>query len=417
MSTAQRRRFLLPGLILLAAFAGLGIGIARVATALYSVELRASEFELGLIAAAQGVGILFTSLPTGILVQRHGPFLPLCVGSLLCGLAYCLTPAVPTVWFLLAATAFVSFVMPLRFVSLNTVFLQQIEFVGAARAGWFRGAHMTGFLLIGPLLGVLLLERLGFTGAYLAIGATFFAALAVTPIAVERRRAMAQGTGPRPALNWREVGAQLRLLASEPELRRTSLFEFFTQAVSAFFSFFIVIIALRDYGFSEHKAALLLTFEGALFVASLFLAGVLLARWGMKRFYLASFAVLAIALLLLSRQWGAPLLWLASGLLGIGLGTVYIGNFMTYARIGERLGMGRISGLSGLVGPSGGFFGSLLGGSAGGLWSLQAIFLPMGAICLLFLWQVFRLEKRPAEADAAAVAVAEISRFKEEGAA
>ncbi|MDR1063013.1 MAG: MFS transporter [Azoarcus sp.] len=416
--TTERRRFLLPGLILLAAFAGLGIGIARVATALYSVELRASAFELGLIAAAQGVGILFTSLPTGILVQRHGPFLPLCAGSLLCGLAYCLTPAVPTVWFLLAATAFVSFVMPLRFVSLNTVFLQQIEFVGAARAGWFRGAHMTGFLLVGPLLGVLLLERLGFTGAYLAIGATFFAALAVTPFAVERRRTMAQGAaGPRPALSWREVGAQLRLLASEPELGRTSLFEFFTQAVSAFFSFFIVIIALRDYGFGEHEAALLLTFEGASFVASLFLAGMLLARWGMKRFYLASFAVLAASLLLLSRHWGAPLLWLASGLLGVGLGTVYIGNFMTYARIGERLGMGRVSGLSGLIGPAGGFLGSLLGGSAGGLWRLQAIFLPMGALCLLFLWQVFRLEKRPAEEGAAAIEPPEISRFKEEGAA
>jgi len=412
----ERRRFLLPGLILLAAFAGLGIGIARVATALYSVELRASEFELGLIAAAQSVGILFTSLPTGILVQRHGPFLPLCAGSLLCGVAYCLTPAVPTVWFLVAATAFVSFVMPLRFVSLNTVFLQQIEFVGAARAGWFRGAHMTGFLLVGPLLGVWLLERSGFVGTYLAIGLTFFVAFAVTPIAVERRRAMTHGTtGQRPALNWREVGTQLRLLASEPELRRTSVFEFFTQAVSAFFSFFIVIVALRNYGFSEHEAALLLTFEGATFVASLFLSGMLLARWGLKRFYLASFALLGVALLLLGRQWGAPLLWVASGLLGVGLGTVYIGNFMTYARIGERLGMGRVSGLSGLIGPTGGFLGSLLGGTAGAWWGLQTIFLPLGAACLLFLWQVLRLEKRPTEDDDG-VATPEISRFKEEGA-
>ncbi|MDR2031024.1 MAG: MFS transporter [Azoarcus sp.] len=389
MSDPRQRSRIVP-LILLASFAGLGIGIARVATTLYSIELHASEFQLGVIAAAQSVGILFTSLPVGILVQRHGPFVTLCLGSLLCGLAYAVTPAVAGIWFLVACTAFVSFVMPLRFISLNTLFLQQMEFVGAARAGWFRGAHMTGFLLVGPLLGVSLLELFHFSGAYFAIALTFFATIVVAPLAVDRHRKMPNAGGQRPRLDWNEIASQLRLLFTEPELGRTSLFEFFSQCVTAFYGFFIVIIAIQNYHFSEHEAALLLTFEGGAFVASLFLTGAFVTRWGIKRFYQVCFAALAVSLLLLSQQWGAWTLWGASGMLGLTLGMLYIGNFMIYARIGEKLGMGRVSGISGLLGPGGGFLGSMLG-SVGGLWSLQTLFLPMGLLCLLFFWQVRHL--------------------------
>ncbi|MDR1660994.1 MAG: MFS transporter [Azoarcus sp.] len=405
-------------IVLLACFAGLGIGIARVATSLYSIALQASEFQLGVIAAAQSVGILFTSLPVGILVQRHGPLLPLCIGSLSCGLLYAATPAVPSIWFLVLCTTLVSVVMPMRFISLNTVFLQQTKAVGAARAGWFRGAHMTGFLLIGPPLGVLLLERFGFGGAFLAIASTFLATFFVAFRAVGRHSPDAANDGKRPVLGWKEIGAQLRLLRVTPDLGRTSLYEFFTQSVSSFFGFFIVVIALQNYRFSSHEAAMLLTFEGGTFVAALFLTGMLLNRWGRKRFYQASFLLLASSLLLLVPQKGALLLWAASALLGAGLGMVYIGNFMAYARIGETLGMGRISGLSGLIGPMGGFAGSLLGGWLGGLWGLQTLFLPMGLVCLLFFWQVCRSAagngvRRAADANAQAREPSVISSFEE----
>ncbi|MDR1461665.1 MAG: MFS transporter [Azoarcus sp.] len=383
-------------IVLLACFAGLGIGIARVVTSLYSIELRASEFQLGLIAAAQSVGILFTSLPVGIFVQRHGPFLPLCAGSLSCALLYGATTAVPDIWFLMLCTTLVSVVMPMRFISLNTVFLQQTEAVGAARAGWFRGMHMAGFLLAGPPLGVFLLERFRFGGAFFAIASTFLATFFVAFRALDRHSQMPQGDGKRPVLGWKEIGSQLRLLASMPDLGRTSLYEFFTQSVTSFFGFFIVVIALSNYGFSSHEAAMLLTFEGGTFVAALFLSGALLSRWGRKRFYQLSFLLLAFSLMLLAAQKGAFLLWAASGSLGVGLGMVYIGNFMTYARIGETLGMGRVSGLSGLIGPTGGFAGSLLGGWLGSLWGFQTLFLPMGLVCLLFLLQASRLKVRKA---------------------
>ncbi|MDR2091704.1 MAG: MFS transporter [Azoarcus sp.] len=401
-------------IVLLACFGGLGIGIARVATSLYSVELQASEFQLGLIAAAQSVGILFTSLPVGILVQRHGPFLPLCIGSLSCGLVYSITPAVPSIWFLVLCTTLVSVAMPMRFISLNTIFLQQAKTVGAARAAWFRGTHMAGFLLVGPPLGVLLLEQFRFSGAFLAIALTFLATFLVAFRATDQHSRMPQNDGKRPVLGWKEIANQLRLLFAMPDLGRTSLYEFFTQSVTSFFGFFIVVIALRNYRFSSHEAAILLTVEGGTFVAALFLSGTLLNRWGRKRFYQVSFSLLAAALLLLAPQKGALLLWAASGLLGIGLGMVYIGNFMAYANIGETLGMGRVSGISGLIGPTGGFAGSLLGGWLGSLWGFQTLFLPMGLVCLLFLWQVSRRRKKvTGGADGQACETPGISSFEE----
>jgi MFS family permease len=415
--SAPSRRPAFGWIVLLACFGGLGIGIARVATSLYSIELQASEFQLGLIAASQSVGILFTSLPVGILVQRHGPFLPLCIGSLSCGLVYAVTPAVPSIWFLILCTTLVSVAMPLRFISLNTIFLQQTKAIGAARAGWFRGAHMTGFLLAGPILGALILERFRFSGAFLAIASTFVATFFAAFRAVDRHSRMPQNDGKRPVLGWKEIASQLRLLFAMPDLGRTSLYEFFTQSITGFFGFFIVVIALRNYGFSSHDAAMLLTLEGGTFVAALFLSGTFLTRWGTKRFYQLSFSLLAAALLLLAPQEGALLLWAASGLLGVGLGMVYIGNFITYAHIGETLGMGRVSGISGLIGPTGGFAGSLLGGWLGSLWGFQTLFLPMGVVCLLFLWQVSRRRERGKAAeggeDGQACEMSRISSFEE----
>ncbi|MDZ4210281.1 MAG: hypothetical protein U1C59_01050, partial [Methylotenera sp.] len=79
--------------------------------------------------------------------------------------------------------------------------------------------------------------------------------------------------------------------------------------------------------------------------------------------------------------------------LALGLGMLHIVNFTVYARVGNRHGMGRISGLTALVGPTGGFFGSLLGGWLGHVYSLQALFLPMGLIFLWLIWFVQDLPK------------------------
>ena len=76
------------GFIFLTSFAGIGIGIARVATSLYAVDLHANELQMGVISAAQSIGILFMALPVGILIQQWGATRLFVLGSTMGGVMY-----------------------------------------------------------------------------------------------------------------------------------------------------------------------------------------------------------------------------------------------------------------------------------------------------------------------------------------
>ena len=172
LNIVEKNRLLL-AFMLGASTAGIGVGTAQIAVSLYAVHIHASEVQLGLIAAAQSIGILLMGIPTGILINRFGPLLLFALGSLLAGLWYGLIPAVGQVWFLLGCIVLVSFCMPLRFISLNTVFMSQLNRLGTVKAGWFRGTHMIGFMLLGPLLAVWLSNHLAPSGVVWVIGLLF----------------------------------------------------------------------------------------------------------------------------------------------------------------------------------------------------------------------------------------------------
>ena len=76
------------------------------------------------------------------------------------------------------------------------------------------------------------------------------------------------------------------------------------------------------------------------------------------------------------------LLWFGSLALGLGLGTLQIANLTRYARVGHRVGHGKVSGINALAGPTGGILGNLCGGIIGGFFSLQAVFLAFAAVLL-----------------------------------
>jgi hypothetical protein len=145
---------------------GVSVGMAQITTSLYAVHLGASATLLGMIAGAQSLGVIFASLPVGVLIDRFGPTRPFLTGTVLVGAVYAILPLGGSALWLLSCTAFVSFAMPLRFVSLNTVFLEQLASIGEARAGWYRGTHMLGMFLIGPLAGAALVSAFGFASTY-----------------------------------------------------------------------------------------------------------------------------------------------------------------------------------------------------------------------------------------------------------
>ncbi|MCU4576361.1 MFS transporter [Acinetobacter courvalinii] len=363
------------GFIGLALCTGLGIGIAKIVTSLYAVQLAANEFEMGLIAAVQSLGILLIGLPIGLLVQRYGPKTMFVLGSFLAAVVYVTVPFYPAVWSLILATFLVGLCMPMRFVSLNTVYMQHLKSIGAARAGWFRGTHMMGFFLVGPLLAVSLVSAVGFSGAFWWIAGLFVLPILFAPLAF--------GAGPTEinqaerdgAFSLAVIAKQLVLLKQDQALRRTSLIEMASNAVMAYYGFFIIVIAIKDFGLGETIAASLVTLQGAVFVVALFTTGALLTRWGIKRFYQTGFAFVAVASAMLGIPKISVLLWVGAVILGLGLAMLHIVNFTMFANVGERLGMAKVSGLTAMAGPAGALLGSIVGGWLGHYWGLQSMFL------------------------------------------
>ena len=357
----------LASFILLATLAGIGVGLAKVTTALYAISLQATPLQLGLIAAAQTAGLLLTSLPCGVLVERLGPLRLFVLGSLLAGAVYQLVPLVPHPLYLLALTLLAGLCMPCRFVSLNTVFMQQLAQMGEARAGWFRGSQMIGLLLIGPTLAALLVEWRGPAGSWSLIGLAFALPVLLAPQVLRRYPAQRRSA---ERLSLAAVARPLGLLRGDASLRGNCLLDFCVQAAAMFFAFFIVAITVQDYGWSAQQAAALLSAHGVAFILALFLLG---RRFGARS--RASLLLCIAALLTLGLAGQAPLLWAGALLLGVGLGTLQVATLSSYARSGVRLGHGRVAGLAALVGPAGSMSGCLLGGLLGARLGLQPLFL------------------------------------------
>lgn len=380
----ERRRFLVVFAVL-ASFMGTSVGMAQVSASLYAVSLGASDTMLGLIAGAQSIGVVLVSLPIGMLVDRFGPARPFLTGTLLAGLTYAAVPLVPAPGYLLLCTALISFFMPLRFVSLNTLFLKQLASLGESKAGWYRGTHMLGMFLVGPALGARAVASLGFEWTYRLISAAFLVTLALSPIVFAR-----YATAPerRGGSFLGRLAEQLSLLVKDREIRGVSLVELATQAAGSFFTFFVIVLAVTHLGKTGSEASTLVGLKGGAYIFSLFALGGLLRRLG-KAAYPVSFLAIALGLSSVGLAGGLWPLWAGSVALGLGLGAVQIATLTRYAKLGERTGHGKISGMSALVGPSGGVLGNLVGAGLGHFLSLPRVFLSIavafGAASVL-LW-------------------------------
>jgi len=389
MRTWLRHNRFLVVFALLASLMGTSVGVAKIVTSLYALELGASHAQLGLIASGQMIGTLVMSVPIGFLVDRYGPARLFVAGSALAGLGYAVVPWAASPWLLIGCSTAISFFMPLRFVSLNSVFFEQIRTLGENKAGWYRGTHMSGMFLVGPALGVSLIVGIGYRGTWWAIAVSFALTIALSPIVFARYARPAQ-SGPRSGLAdvLRELGTLLR----DPELRITNLVDFCAQLTHMFFSTFILVIALDNMRLDAVHASAYLTGSGLVYIATLFLLGNLTARLGLRRSYLVGFAIVAVALVMLGSAPSAPWLWPGVLLQGLGLGLLQITSLTRIARIGARLGRGKVSGVNLLVGPLGSLCGSAAGGLLGdviGLQSMFLIFLPLyGLLAFKFLRSV-----------------------------
>ena len=376
-----RRRVLL-GFLGLNALAGVSAGVAKVILSLYAVQLQADAVLLGLIAGAQSIGILAMSLPAGMLVDKYGPLRLFSIGTGISGVLYLTLSTVETAQLLCIVVMLISCFMPLRIVSLSAMFMQQISRVGVGMAGWFRATHMVGMLLLGPMLAVSLLDALGFAGAYVSIGATFFLLVLLAPGVLRHYR---QTREHAREISMAELKAQLGLVRDDALLRRSCLHEFCIQAANQYYVFFIVAIAIQSFRYDAAGAAALISAQGASYVLALLGMGNLAVRMDRRVFLSVGCGVIAAALTLLGLAPAGWLLWPGAVALGLGLGMLQIVNISWFSEAGVRHGQGRIAGVTTFVGPAGGLVGSVLGGLVGHGVGLQSVFCLMAPVFVVFM--------------------------------
>lgn len=392
-----RNRFLVV-FALLASLMGTSVGVAKIAASLYAIELGAGAGQLGLIAGGQLIGTLVMSIPVGFLVEHYGPARLFVLGSALAGLTYALVPAVSSVGFLLGCITAISFFMPLRFVSLNAVFFEQVRHLGEGKAGWYRGTHMSGMFLIGPAVTVVLIATLGYAGTWWALAASFALTIALSPIVFGRYGTLPPTGRQRPG--GREMLRDLRLLWRDDELRQTCIADFWASAATLYQSTFILAIALQTLRLDAAHASGYVTATGLAYILTLFFAGHPIRRIGLRAGYLAGFALVIGAMLLQGTAHSAAGLWPGVVLHGLGMGVLQTVTLVRVARAGARLGQGRVSGVNLLAMPIGAVAGGTLGGLLGGVIGLQSVFFVFVPV---FAGLAFWLARTPVLAQGAGV--------------
>jgi MFS family permease len=354
-----RNRFLL-GFVILNSVAGTSIGLAKVTTPLYGLSIGASQAQVGLVASAGAVGVLLMGVPLGVLVDHFGPARLFAFGTICAGLLYAALPRLPWFPWLLGCSLAIGLFMPFRFVSLNTVFMARLLEIGEDKAGVFRASHLAGMFLIGPTLAGLTLEPLGYAGSYTLIATSFALTLFVSPVVFRsvqhERRALARFDIATL------LGRPLSSLLTERDLAAACTGEFALQSINAYYGVFIVVLAATTRGLTAADAPRLVSLQGLSYVGALLGSGRLLAKLGAERSPRLGSAVVAAALVLLGAAPGSTPLWAGAALLGLGLGLLQTVNLTSFARIGARLGRGRVAGLNALAGPAGALFGSSFGG-------------------------------------------------------
>lgn len=375
----------LANFMLLAAFSGATIGMAKIITTLYAIEIGANSMQLGIIAAMESLGMVLLTLPAGFVIARYGArrvYFLASLGPMLLNLAIPLFGG----WLWLAfARLLIGLCIPFRIVAMNSAFLRQLKRIGNDKAGWYRGSLTLGMGLLGPLLGNWLSGSSGFTFGFVVIGLCF-GLMAVYSLGFWEGEQIT----PVQADTAAELGgifAQVKAMLEHVEIAESCLIELLSGATNSLFGTFIILLAMDVARLSQTEAVSLVMIQGLASVVGLFGFGYLIERSGRRFAYIASLSAALTGLLLLGSAHGYWLLAAGGVLLSAAAALIHLVNM---AQLGEHsVDKSKISGLFNLAGMLGGFSGAMLGGLIShfvGLGNLFLCWIPLVLLAALFCW-------------------------------
>lgn len=375
-------------LLLLVLGVGTVNGLSRVTLPLLAASSGAQPWQIGLVGALGYAGMLTLSLPMGPLIERHGARRLFIFGATTAACLFSLMAWLHTPWAIIAVAALMGLALPFRNVPVQTEFLAMLPRLGPAKAGWQRATSMSGMYLVGPTIAGAGIAAAGFAPVlYTASGVLILGIVAGAGV-LGRRPARQQGA------SGLDLGARLRgqlsFLRNDSSLRRTLSIDFVTQIAAAYFVVFGVAMAVRQFGMSRQAAVALVTVQGCTYVLMLLTGGGYISRLGRSTCYRIALGLLCIQALCFAVATGPAGLWVASVLMGLGMGIQGLLSTTRFAELMAQHGRGRVAGLSSMGPPAGG----ILGGVGGGLFSqqfgLQAGFLLLAVIFGLALFTTWR---------------------------
>ena len=369
MSTS-RTTFLL-NFMLLAAFSGATIGMAKIVTTLYALHLGANAMQVGIISAMESLGMIFLTLPAGFVIARYGArrvYFLASLGPMLLNLAI---PLFGHWLWLAAARLLIGLCIPFRIVSMNSAFLQQLRHIGSSKAGWYRGALTVGMGLIGPLLGNWLSSSTSFTFGFVVIGLAFGAMAGyILGFWSDAPAASAEGVAPGAALGmWGDIKSMI----GNVEIAQSCLIELVGSATGSLFGTFIILLAMDVAKLSQTQAVSLVMVQGLASVVALFSLGYVLQRLGRVFAYAVSLSAAISALLLVGLAQNYWLLAMGGVLLSTGTALIHLVNMTQMSE--HAMDKSKISGLFNLASMVGGFSGAMLGGVLSHYLGLANLFL------------------------------------------
>ncbi len=354
---------------------GMGMGISQIAITLYAVELGATPSQIGLIGGVQGIGLLLTVLPIGLLVDHLGPRKVFVFGALASALIYLLFPLARSSNALLSVVAVAGFFTAFRFIPMTSAFLDLVRRVGTKKAGWQRGSLSFGLVFLGPLCGSSISKYMGFSSTFYFVSASFillvFGATVIFP-----------ESKPAGTTTLRDSLAGMKEFFKDRNILEASVAEALALATFSCFNAFIVVLAIRVFHFTTQIASLFVSFEGVIYIGTLFTLGRLLTKLGQRSFYLTGITLVVTGLSLFSCISHPAFLVAGTLLIGIGLGMF---NLVNVTRVAQtNAGKGKSAAVFSMVTMLGAIIGPVIGGLAGELFGSGSVFLIFIPLYLAF---------------------------------
>lgn len=357
---------------------------------LYALHLQATTLDIGVIRGISGLGTLLLVIPAGFLVDHFGTKRLYLAGSLAGTLVILLLAFTKTPLALAVLVGVGGLFNSLKSTALNASFFRDLQTMGVEKSGWFKGSMSIGLTFTGPLLGGLLVKRLGFGAIFQILAWLTFIPMGL--VFFFHKEPVQPGSISELV---ESIGSQLqefRRLLCQRSFYLPLMTEVLSTACFTTFGAFIVVIAVQSLHVQPAVASSFLTVEGGVFILTVFLAGPVVLRCSFLRLSLASFAVTSIGLVGLSLAGGFHSATICTVVLGLGLGLI---NVMVSSRIALMQGeKGKIVGLTNAAVAAGIFGGPILGGLVGQLLGNHFIFVAFVPLFLVLASLVMIKEAR-----------------------